>query len=228
MAQFPSDPASNATGQTGVLVFHDETAVAQVTPQRSQAVLQATPTTINGVVTFTLQGRTMNAFASLSGLSDAATRLVATTTAGNETISCNEAGGKATCIGALIGDPVIGGLVLLGNNQKTLARGKIVGSAPLLVTGITLDSSVTAGGSYTATISGSNITAQTSFDVRYVPPGKTAEEVALNWQTGLSASKSVPASTPTGVWTITGVRPHEDAADHTGSFASVTASITVH
>ena len=117
--------------------------------------------------------------------------------------------------------------MLLGNNQKTLTRATIVASSPLLVTGITLDSTVTAGSSYTASIAGLNITAQTNFDVRYLPPGKSAEEVALNWQTGLSASKIVPASTSTGVWTITGVRPHEDAADHTGSFVSVSAAITV-
>ncbi len=221
-AQYPADPSSNATGQTGILVFNDA-APAQPTPARSQAILGT-----NGTVTFTQQGRAMNVFASLQGLADAATRLVVTSTAGNEVVSCSESSGKAVCTGTLVGDPMIGGLVLLGNNAKTLSRGKIASAPALLVTGMSFDKpKVAAGGSETATFSGSNLTAQTYFDIRYRTPGSAAENVALNWQTGVSAGHALPAASAVGTWTITGVRAHEDQADHTGTYVPVSATMTI-
>jgi len=48
-----------------------------------------------------------------------------------------------------------------------------------------------------------------------------------NWQTGPSSSHTVAAATATGAWTITGVRAHEDPADHTGDFVTVSATISV-
>jgi hypothetical protein len=51
--------------------------------------------------------------------------LVVTTTVGNEAVPCFEIGGQAYCIGTLIGDPLIGGVALLGNNRKLLAKGRV-------------------------------------------------------------------------------------------------------
>src|SRR5262249_13541856 len=69
--QFPPDPTSANTGQSGILVFNDP-APTQPTPARSQATLGS-----NGMVTFKQSGRTMYDFASLKGLTEGPTRLVA-------------------------------------------------------------------------------------------------------------------------------------------------------
>jgi hypothetical protein len=101
--------------------------------------------------------------------------------------------------------------------------------APLLVvTALQFDRpSVLAGGSYVVNLSGTNLTPQTFFDVRFTAPGSNTSNVALNWQTGLAASHAVPVSTAPGNWTINGVRAHQDQADHNGDFNQVTATITV-
>jgi hypothetical protein len=220
--QFPTDPTSATTGQAGILVMNDPTAT-QPTPPRSQATLGS-----NGTVTFTQQGRMMNTFASLSGLSDTPTRLVVTTTAGTEVIPCYEAGGLAQCYGSPVGDPLIGGVVLLANGGKVLSKGTISSVLPLVVTGITFDmSTAKIGSTFNATVAGSNLTAQTYFDVRVRFPGSAADSLALNWQTGASGSHTLAAGVATGTWIVTGVRPHQDPADHTGNFTPVSAMITV-
>ena len=119
VAQFPLDPATNSTGRPGIMVFHDP-APTQATPAHSQALLAS-----YGTADFALSGRTINATAILKGLVDAATELVVTTTVGNEVMPCFETGGQAYCIGTLMGDPLLGGMTLLGNGFKVLAKGKI-------------------------------------------------------------------------------------------------------
>ena len=220
--QYPPNPASATSGQSGILVFNDP-APTQPTPARSQAAFGS-----NGTVTFTQGGRTMYVFARLQGLTDAPTRLVVTSTVGNETVACNEAAGQATCTGTLIGDPLIGGVALLANNGKVLSKGTIAAVPALLVTDLKLDkTSVAVGGLFNVSISGANLSVQTYFDVRFGAPGGSAYIVAPNWQTGDFGSHAVPAGTPTGTWTINGVRPHQDPADHTGGFFPVSAAITV-
>ena len=119
--QFPLDPASATTGQPGILIFHDP-APTQPTPARSQAALGSF-----GTVSFTSQGRTMNVNAFFAkGIPDAPTELVITTTVGNEVVSCGETGGQANCVGTLTGDPLIGGMALLGSGGKALAKSRIV------------------------------------------------------------------------------------------------------
>ena len=61
----------------------------------------------------------------LAGLADLATQLVITTTVGNEVVNCGEFGGQANCVGTLVGDPLIGGMVLLGNGGTVLSKGRI-------------------------------------------------------------------------------------------------------
>jgi hypothetical protein len=99
---------------------------------------------------------------------------------------------------------------------------------PLVVTDLRFDvTTVAAGTSYSVKVSGSNLTAQTLFDVRFSPPGSNTYIVALNWQRGVVASHDVPAGTTLGKWTLTGIRAHEDEADHNGSFSPLSAAITV-
>jgi hypothetical protein len=87
--------------------------------------------------------------------------------------------------------------------------------------------SVVAGGSYSVNLSGSNLTPQTFFDVRFTAPGSNTSTIALNWQTGLAASHALPLDTAPGNWTINGVRAHQDETDHIGDFNPVSATITV-
>jgi hypothetical protein len=220
--QYPVDPSNANTGQSGILVLNDP-APTQPTPPRSQATLGS-----NGTVTFTQNGRAMNVFANLQGLTDATTRLILTSTVGNETVECNEAAGKATCVGVLIGDPLIGGVVDLANNGKILSKGTITQTVPLVVTGLTLDTPAAhTASTYVATAAGSNLTAQTYLDIRARAPGSSADIIVLNWQTGPSALHTVPVGTTTGTWTINGVRAHQDPADHTGSFVLVATTLAV-
>jgi hypothetical protein len=119
VAQYPLDPSSATTGQPGIMVFRDPVP-PQAMPSHSQAVLGS-----NGTADFVVLGRAMYATAILKGLADAPTELVVTTTVGNESVPCFELGGLAYCIGTLVGDPVVGGMTLLGNGFKLLSKGKI-------------------------------------------------------------------------------------------------------
>ena len=83
------------------------------------------------------------------------------------------------------------------------------------------------GGSFTVTFSGNNLANTTYFDIRFRAPGASADDVAVNWQQGASAPHAVPQTTPLGDWTITGVRAHADANDHTGPFTPVQATFFV-
>jgi hypothetical protein len=81
--------------------------------------------------------------------------------------------------------------------------------------------------SYSANVSGSNLTPDTFFDVRFTSPGSSESAVALNWQRGTAERHDVPPGTASGVWTINGVRAHRTETDHTGNFVPVSAAITV-
>src|SRR5262249_14215387 len=97
-----------------------------------------------------------------------------------------------------------------------------------VVTDLSFDrTSVVAGSSYSVTVSGSNLTPQTFFDVRFTSPDSNESTVVLNWQSGPVANHSVPAGTTAGIWTINGVRPHQIETNHTGIFFPVSATLTV-
>ena len=97
-----------------------------------------------------------------------------------------------------------------------------------VVTALQFDQTrVVAGSSYSVNVSGSNLTSQTFFDVRFTAPGSDASAVVLNWQRGLAGSHGAPAGTASGIWTINGVRAHQMETDHTGSFFPVSATMTV-
>ena len=127
---------------------------------------------------------------------------------------------------------VTGGLTSQYPNCQTLASAEVYTPAVLIpsevVTGLQFDRlNVAAGSSYSVNLSGSNLTPQTFFDVRFTRPGSTESAVVLNWQRGLAASHAVAAGTTSGSWTINGVRPHQIETDHTGSFIPVSATITI-
>src|SRR5262249_27744330 len=61
-----------------------------------------------------------------------------------------------------------------------------------VVTELKLDrTSVDAGSSYSVNISGSNLTPETFFDVRFTSPKTNTSDVILNWQKSLTVSHDV-------------------------------------
>jgi Galactose oxidase, central domain len=97
-----------------------------------------------------------------------------------------------------------------------------------VVTGLRFDRANVAGGSsYSVDVSGSNLTSETFFDIRFTSPGTNGSDVVLNWQRGVTAGHDVPASTALGIWNINGVRAHQIETDHTGNFFPVSATVTV-
>jgi photosystem II stability/assembly factor-like uncharacterized protein len=86
---------------------------------------------------------------------------------------------------------------------------------------------VPIGDSYIARASGLNLTAQTYFDILYRAPGSTVDEEALNWQTGATAVHTISAGTEFGMWTVIGVRAHEELTDHSGSYVPVSTGLNV-
>jgi hypothetical protein len=111
---------------------------------------------------------------------------------------------------------------------KTVTGGEMQSPSALIVTGLQFDRvNVVAGSSYSVNLSGSNLSSQTFFDVRFTSPGSNASGFVLNWQKGVAAKHDVPVGTASGVWAINGVRAHQIETDHTGSFVPVSATITV-
>jgi hypothetical protein len=88
-------------------------------------------------------------------------------------------------------------------------------------------SNVSGGDSFTADFSGSNLTSEMFFDVRFLAPGSTMPAAGLNWQKGATSAHAISAGIAPGVWIITGVRAHRFESDHSGPFLPVTATITV-
>src|SRR5262249_15363682 len=110
-------------------------------------------------------------------------------------------------------------------------KGSIIVDDPPLVLGITglavSPSTVRIGSSFSAVFTGSNVTDLTYFDVRYRAPGSTTDQEAQNWQRGVSASHALGAGVTSGTWMVTGARPHQSSADHSGNFAPLSVTLTV-
>jgi hypothetical protein len=125
--QYPTDPNDANTGQNGVLVYWDPSAPAQAPVTKAQVTLKALaaggPT---GSMTMTMSGRVMHADAVLQSISGSTAVLNVTTTVGNEQVDCAvNPGGPTHCDADLIGDPMIGGSVLLGVDGAPVAQGTI-------------------------------------------------------------------------------------------------------
>jgi hypothetical protein len=98
-----------------------------------------------------------------------------------------------------------------------------------IVTGLTFSSpTVKSGDSYTATVTGTNLTDKTYFDVTFRSPGSNVDIEVFNWQQGVTASHTVPAGVLAGTWAITAIRFHENALDHfSGAYVSMSVPLTV-
>ena len=128
---------------------------------------------------------------------------------------------QGTVLGTFPTSAAAKGVIIVPPGPKTT-------TGSLVVTGLAFDSSTAyLGSSYVSIVSGSNLTAHTYFDVRFRAPGSSVDATAWNWQIGASMVQSLTAGTPAGTWAITGVRAHQDPADHTGSFVTVSVSLTV-
>jgi NHL repeat len=100
--------------------------------------------------------------------------------------------------------------------------------SPSTVTRLELDpGTVPAGSPFTGRFSGSNLTADTYFDVRFRSPCSAIDEIVRNWQRGTASAHTVTAGLPPGTWTITGAWPHEDIDEHSATFFPVTAVLAV-
>jgi hypothetical protein len=62
--------------------------------------------------------------------------------------------------------------------------------------------------------SGSNLTPETFFGVRFTGSGSNTSAVVLNWQRGLAASHDVSIGTASGDWTISAVRAPKKSLNH--------------
>ena len=124
-------------------------------------------------------------------------------------------------------------LALAHGTQNTVyanTRGGLfkVTDTSLITTNMQFDpATVRSGSSFTATFSGTNLTDETYFDVRFRSPGGDTDQVALNWQKGTSEKHGLPLNTPTGTWTITGVWAHQNPNDHSSDFVPVTSTLLV-
>jgi hypothetical protein len=129
-------------------------------------------------------------------------------------------------------------LIAGGDDERYWVPETILSSAELyvppvlipapIVTDLRFDrTSVVVGSSFSANFSGSNLTPETFFDVRFTSAGTNISDVVLNWQRGLTVSHDVSAVTVAGSYTINGVRAHEIESDHTGIFFPVSATLTV-
>jgi hypothetical protein len=86
---------------------------------------------------------------------------------------------------------------------------------------------VHVGEGYTTAFRGTALTSETYFDVRFLAPGSTVDEVACNWQRGTSGRHTLDLSTRPGKWIITGVRAHRDPWDHKGGFTALLTTLEV-
>ena len=126
------------------------------------------------------------------------------------------------------GTVLVAGGTVEGGSSVHLTSAELFGPGGSETIGIAFQPvAVQAGASFFAAFSGADVTPETWFDVRFRSPGRTADEVALNWHRGAVPLHSLGAGTDAGTYTITGVRKHIEEDDHTSDFTSVSATVTV-
>jgi hypothetical protein len=64
------------------------------------------------------------------------------------------------------------------------------------------------------------------WDIKYIAPGTSFEQIVLNWQKGMSIRHNMTASSSPENWIITGIRAHRDQWSHSDKFMPV--NITLH
>jgi photosystem II stability/assembly factor-like uncharacterized protein len=148
--------------------------------------------------------------------------------AGDEQVASNWQRGASAVHGVPVGtDPGIWKMTgvrahenLDDHSQPFTAVSMSLDVSALVVTELQLNpGSVGLDSSFSATVSGTNLTADTYLDVQFRAPCSDQDLVVLNWQRGTSATHSVPATTDTGIWTVTGIWAHQDINDHSRDFA---------
>jgi hypothetical protein len=90
-----------------------------------------------------------------------------------------------------------------------------------------MSAKVKVGQSYDTFFSGPALTSETYFDIRYLSPGSSTDEVAFNWQRGTSSRHIVGPSTQPGKWVFTGIRAHRGVFDHEGEFNPLRITLEV-
>jgi hypothetical protein len=115
-----------------------------------------------------------------------------------------------------------------GRNRQVLSINPPSSALPT-VTGLTVSAAtVKLGGSFSATVTGTNLTDKTYFDVLFRAPGSNVDLEAFNWQLGPTGNHTVSADAPLGTWTLTGVRFHENVNDHfSGSYVPISVQLSV-
>jgi uncharacterized delta-60 repeat protein len=86
---------------------------------------------------------------------------------------------------------------------------------------------VRVGGAFSGIFAGANANTDSYFDVRFRMPGSSVDLEAFNWQFGSVEAHPVLQGTPTGIWTVTGVRPHQNLSDHFGDYTNVSVILNV-
>jgi parallel beta-helix repeat protein len=128
----------------------------------------------------------------------------------------------------LLGANISGSLGTLTGAKGALNADNTCINSTLNVTGLSFAPvNVTRGSTFTTTFSGTNLSAQIYFDVRFRAPGTNSEQEAWNWQQGPSATLTVPASIQTGTYVVTAARVHTDISDHSGPYIPVSATLNV-
>jgi hypothetical protein len=126
--QYPADPASQTTGVVGIAVFQDTAPPAQPLTNQTQAKLTAMGSSgVGGSVLMRMEGRIVRLDASLTGVAGKVATVAVATTVGNESVECSidYKSGDAACNGNLLGDPMVGGSVLIGVDGAPAARGTV-------------------------------------------------------------------------------------------------------
>lgn len=123
--QYPADPNDANTGVPGIQVFYDPAPGQPLTTQ-TQATLAGSGSA-KGTVLLRLEGRSIRLDATLQGISGMSALINVTTTMGNEVVECgiDYTSGNGGCNGNLIGDPIVGGVAMLGVDGAPAATGII-------------------------------------------------------------------------------------------------------
>jgi len=133
--------------------------------------------------------------------------------------------GRVIQFSTLLGDSELADVTFghLVSNAVSLA-----GKLRLTVNQMSFEPAIVRASNYsTARFTGESIADDTYLDVRFRAPGSTTDEVALNWQQGVSVEHSIPSGSAPGIWTITGARAHQNKDDHDGDFDPISATLAV-
>jgi hypothetical protein len=126
--QYPADPNSATTGQTGVSVYIDRTPPAQPLTAKTQAVLKSLGgNTAQATVNTAMDGRVVRIDSFPTGVSGKTALPVFSTSVGYESVDCavDPPSSKAVCGGDLVGDPLVGSMVTLAVDGVPAARGPV-------------------------------------------------------------------------------------------------------